>query len=176
VVEAWLGLVTAVLLFLMPLLGWWAGQSVDRALQRVVRAQRSERTLVTARVVPAGAAGTRSPTAADADPRRTERLSWTAQDRSAHAADVPVDLEVWRSGRIMLWTDHRGTLVPPPLEPATAATHAVLAGTAAATSAGGLLLISRQLLMWRLMRRRLDGWEREWARVGQDWGRTGAGG
>jgi hypothetical protein len=174
VVEAWLGLVTVVLLCLVPLLGWWAGHSVDRALQRVARTQRSERSLVTAGVVPAAASG--SPAAAEADPRHTERLRWIAPDHSAHTASVPVDLEIWHSGRIMLWTDHRGRLVPPPLDSATAATHSVLAGTAVATSAGGLLLISRKLLMWRLMRRRLDTWEREWARVGQYWGRMGAGG
>jgi hypothetical protein len=52
----------------------------------------------------------------------------------------------------------------------------VLAGTAVASAAAGLLVISRQLLMWRLMARRMDSWEREWARVGQDWGRAGAGG
>lgn len=66
--------------------------------------------------------------------------------------------------------------MPPPLDSATAATHAVLAGVAAGSAAVGLLVISRQLLMWRLMLRRLDSWEREWARVGQDWGRAGAGG
>lgn len=175
VVEAWLGLVTAVLLCLVPLLGWWAGHSADRALQRVVRAQRAERTLVPARVAPAGGTSGGS-SDADPDPRHIQRLSWTAPDHSTHVAGVPVDLEVWKSGRILLWTDHKGALVPPPLDSATAATHSVLAGTAAATSAAGLLLIARKLVMWRLMRRRLDSWEREWARVGQDWGRAGAGG
>lgn len=172
VAEAWLGLVTAVLLCLVPLFGWWAGHSVDRALQRVVRAQRAERSLVSARPT----AGDGEAGGLDPDPRQAQRLSWTAPDHSTHVASVPVGLEVWQSGRILLWTDRKGSLVPPPLDSVTAATHSVLAGSAAATSAGGLLLISRKLLMWRLMRRRLDCWEREWARVGQDWGRAGAGG
>jgi hypothetical protein len=176
VVEAWLGLLTALMFFcLVPLVGWWAGHSVDRALQRVVRTQRAERTLVPAQVAPVVPAA-HGAAAADTDPRHKQRLRWTAPDHSVHTDSVPVDLEVWQGGKILLWTDHKGALVPPPLDTTTASTHSVLAGTAAATSAGGLLLISRQVLLWRLMRRRLDSWEREWARVGQDWGRTGAGG
>jgi hypothetical protein len=175
VVEACIGLLTAMLFCVLPLLGWWSGQSVDRALQRVARSQRAERTLVTAEVAPSGGSAG-SAAAAGFDPRHGDRLRWTAPDHSVHTAKVSADLEVWNSGRILLWTDHRGTLVPPPLDSTTATTHSVLAGTAVATAAGGLLLISRKVLGWRLMRRRLDTWEREWARVGQDWGRAGAGG
>lgn len=177
-VEAWLGLVTTALLCAVPFLGWWAGHSVDRTLQRVVRSQRAERYLVTAQVVRAGSAASSGSAAVtgDSDPRRGDRLRWTAPDRSVHTEKVSVDLEVWQSGKILLWTDRGGALVPPPLDTATATTHSVLAGTAAATGAAGLLLISRKVLGWRLMRRRLDSWEREWARVGQDWGHAGAGG
>ncbi|MFC4031503.1 hypothetical protein ACFO3J_08425 [Streptomyces polygonati] len=214
-IEAWLGVLTALLFCLVPLFGWWSGQSVDRTLQRVVRTQRSARFLVTATVVSSaktpGVASGRAPgtvtgtatgrTPGDASQHGTglssataslsggaaessgrmantlgDVLHWTAPDHSAHTATVSVDLEVWHQGKILLWTDRAGRLVPPPLDSATATTHSVLAGTAAATSAGGLLLITRQVLMWRLMRRRLASWEREWARVGQDWGRMGAGG
>jgi hypothetical protein len=185
VIEAWLGVLTALLFCLVPVFGWWSGQSVDRTLQRVVRTQRSARFLVTATVVPpakvpGGASGKASGSAAQSGGRtantRGDVLRWTAPDHSVHTTTVSVDLEVWQQGRILLWTDRSGRLVPPPLDSATATTHSVLAGTAAATSAGGLLLITRQVLMWRLMRRRLESWEREWARVGQDWGRMGAGG
>ncbi|UWE09756.1 hypothetical protein NYE86_14240 [Actinacidiphila bryophytorum] len=85
-------------------------------------------------------------------------------------------LEVWHGDQLLLWTDKSGVLVPPPLDRATASTHAVLAGVATGSAAAGVVLMSRQLLVWRLMRRRMDSWEREWARVGQDWGRAGAGG
>jgi hypothetical protein len=187
VVEAWLGVVTVVLFCAVPVIGWWAGQSVDRALQRVARVQRSERSLVPATVVPQGGgpAAKAAPGAAgsavagedrDADAREGEVLRWTAPDRSTHSGKVPVGLEMWRGNRILLWTDHKGALVPPPLDGTTAATHATLAGMAAGSAAGGALLMSRQVLMWRLMRRRMDSWERAWARFDQDWGRAGAGG
>lgn len=187
IVEAWLGAVTVLLLCAVPLIGWWAGQSVDRTLQRVARTQRAERTLVPASVVqsPAAPGATTAPGAskaaagvagADSDPRHGDVLHWTAPDHSEHTANVPVGLEVWHRYQLLLWTDRAGVLVPPPLDDATASTHAILAGVATGSAAGGLLVLSRQLLMWRLMRRRMDSWEREWARVGQDWGRAGAGG
>jgi hypothetical protein len=168
-VEAWLGVFIAALFCAVPLLGWWTGQSVDRTLHRVVRAQHSERTLVAA-TIERGKAATRS------DTRPGEVLRWIGADHRVRTAEVSSDLEVWREGRILVWTDHKGSLVPPPLDSATATTHAVLAGIATGSAAAGLLVISRQLLMWRLMLRRMASWEREWTRFGQDWGRAGAGG
>jgi hypothetical protein len=167
VVEAWVRAVAALLLCAVPLAGWWAGQSVDRALKRVAREQRAERSLVRADFVHGGAG--RGAAGAVA-------LRWTAPDGSAHTGDVPVSLEVWRGGELRVWTDREGALVPPPLDAATAAPHAVVAGVATGAAAAGAVLASRRLLLWRLMRRRLARWEREWARVGQDWGRAGAGG
>jgi hypothetical protein len=187
VVEGWLGLLTVLLFCTVPVIGWWAGQSVDRTLQRVVRTQRAERTLVTAIVQPAktgktasasaGSSSSSSSAEAGSDtPGHGDTLRWTAPDHSVHTATVSSDLEVWHQHKIMVWTDHKGTLVPAPLDSVTATTHSVLAGIAAASAAGGALLISRQVLLWRLMLRRMASWEREWARVGQDWGRAGAGG
>lgn len=176
-VEAWLGVLTALLFCLAPLVGWWAGQSVDRTLHGVVRAQRAARTLVTATVVPAGdpsAAGSSAGVVDDG--RQGDVLRWTGPDGSPHTKKVSADLEVWRSSAVRLWTDRHGELVPAPLDDATAATHAVLAGIAVGAATGGMVLIFRSLLMWRLMRRRMAFWEREWARAGQDWGHAGAGG
>ncbi|WP_079138866.1 Rv1733c family protein [Actinacidiphila rubida] len=181
-VEAWLGLVTALLLCTVPFLGWWSGRSVDRALQHVVRVEHRERTLVAAAVAPArtakdaakslpGSAGS-----AAEDAQRGDLLVWTGPDHRKHSATVSSDLEVWRDGTLRLWTDRQGRIAPPPLDSATAVTHSVLAGIAAASAAGGMLLIVRQVLLWRLMLRRMDSWERAWDRAGQDWGRAGAGG
>lgn len=177
-VEAWLGVVTVLLFCAVPAAGYWAGHSVDRVLQRVARTQRSERTLVPAVVVDphTGKPATGGAAAGTADPRHGDLLRWTAPDHSVHTVTVSADTEVWRPGGLGVWTDKKGHLVPPPLDGPTAATHAALAGFVTGAATGGLLLVSRQLVMWRLMRRRLAGWEREWARVGQDWGRAGTGG
>jgi hypothetical protein len=183
VVEAWLLMATALLLCLTPLLGWWAGQSADHVLRRTVRAQHVERTLVPATVEPDTKAAGPAPTAQGAkdDPRaglsgHGDVLKWTAPDGTAHTAAVSSDLEMWQQGHIRLWVDRTGDLVPPPLDRATADTRAVLTGTAVASTAAGLVVVARQLVMWRLMRRRMASWEREWERAGQDWGRAGAGG
>jgi len=181
VIESWLMLLSVVLLCLVPLAGWWAGQSVNSGLQRVAREERAERRLVTATVEPAKTTKTTDEPAAaesvrNSDPRGDDVLRWTAPGGRVHSTVVPSDLQIWDQDKVMVWIDGKGRLAPPPLDPATASTHAVLAGVAAASGAAGLVLISRQVLMWRLMRRRIASWEREWARVGQDWGRTGAGG
>jgi hypothetical protein len=183
VVEAWLLLVTVAVLCLTPLLGWWAGAMADRTLQATVRAQHVERTLVPATVQPdtkgAGAAPTAQGARNDPAPGFSghgDVLKWRAPDGTAHTADVSSDLELWQQGHIRLWVDRHGDLVPPPLDRATAGTRAVLTGTAVTSTAAGLVVVARQLAMWRLMRRRMASWEREWERVGQDWGRAGAGG
>ncbi|WP_031513566.1 hypothetical protein [Streptomyces sp. NRRL F-5123] len=182
-VEAWIGLVTVLLICTVPLVGWWAGQSADRALTRVARVQRSERSLVPATVVPASAArGARTAPGAEravgrqADPAGEEVLRWTAPDGTSRSGKVPLDLEVWHGTRLLLWTDHQGGLVAPPLDHATATAHAALAGVTTAGVAAGALLLARQLLLWRLTQRRMESWDRAWARFGQDWGRAGAGG
>ncbi|WP_328911858.1 MULTISPECIES: Rv1733c family protein [unclassified Streptomyces] len=179
VIEAWLGLITAVLLCALPALGWWAGHEVDHGLRQVVRAEHAERTLVTATVQPASTQKTGStpaPESGSAGPGGTDVLRWRGPDGSVHTAAVSAEVEVRHAGEVKVWTNHDGVLVPPPLDSATANTHAVLAGVASAAGAGCLLLISRKVLMWRLMNRRMVSWEREWARAGGDWGRTGAGG
>jgi hypothetical protein len=178
VVEAWVGVVAVLLLCAVPLLGWWAGSAVDHRLQRLARAEHAQRHLVPATVLDPPRT---PPAVADkvgtADPRRSDVLRWTSPDHlSTRTARVSGDIEIRQSGKVSLWTDEHGEPVPPPLDSATATTHAVLAGTAACSMAAGLVLFARQLLMWRLMRRRLAGWEREWARVGQDWGRADADG
>ncbi|WP_435134500.1 Rv1733c family protein [Actinacidiphila sp. bgisy144] len=168
VVETWLALFFAVALCATPLLGWWADRSVGRVLSHEVATEHAERTLVTATLARDKASGSKT--------RPTEQLRWTGPDGSTRTATVSSDVEVLQQGRIKVWTDRAGRLAPPPLDSATAGTHAVLAGVAAGSAAAGLLVLSRQLLMWRLMLRRLESWAREWARVGQDWGRAGAGG
>lgn len=128
--------------------------------------RRAERSLVQADFVH-GDAGRRATGAV--------RLRWTAPDRSSHTGEVPVSLEVWRGGELRVWTDRGGALVPPPLSAATAAPHAAVAGVATGAAAAGAVPASRRVLLWRLMERRLAGWEREWARVGRDLGPAGAG-
>ncbi|MFJ6947531.1 hypothetical protein ACISU4_23285 [Streptomyces wuyuanensis] len=75
-----------------------------------------------------------------------------------------------------IWTDGRGDPVARPMDPDTARAHAVLAGAGAAGAAAGLVEAARRTVVRLLMQRRYEELDREWAKAGPDWGRTGAGG
>lgn len=101
---------------------------------------------------------------------------WTAVDGSRHTGTVSTVLRTARAGdTFTIWTGRTGRIVGRPMDAATARVHAVLAGIAAAVSAGGLVECARRLVMWRLVRRRHARLDRAWAAAGPDWGRTGAG-
>ncbi|MDJ0342875.1 hypothetical protein QMK19_24030 [Streptomyces sp. H10-C2] len=178
--EAWIGLATVILLLCaVAAAGWLTGQATNRGLQRTVRHQLAERGLVPAAVLgtaPRSAAGADADSGRGRDRRHGAVLSWTAPDGSARSGTVRVEAQQRVGGRLHIWTDRSGQPVDPPLDHATAAAHAALAGFGSAAVAGVGVVAARQLLLRRLMRRRLLEWEREWARVGQDWGRAGAGG
>lgn len=178
--ECWLAL-TALLLLLVaaPLTGLLAGTSAQHALQRAVREQRETRHQVTATVVRRAAGSPLDPDPETSTAR--DRLSrvvadWTAPDGTSRRTTVMADLEAPEPGdRFPVWTDARGRLMGPPLDPATATAHAVLAGSGAAVLAAGAIEGARRLILWRMLRRRYDRLDQAWERVGPDWGRTGAG-
>ncbi|MGN3955779.1 hypothetical protein ACGV4K_11870 [Streptomyces sp. WAC8370] len=178
--EAWVAL-TALLLMLSvaPLTGALAGGGAHHALQRSVREQHEARHRVTATVV---RPLERSPLSVDPEGASGEDLrsrvlaGWTGPDGSRHEAPVLVGLDQSSAGdRFALWTDARGREVARPLDPATATTHAVLAGFGAALAVAALVEAARRIVVWRLVRRRYARLEQEWERAGPDWGRTGAG-
>jgi hypothetical protein len=74
-----------------------------------------------------------------------------------------------------VWTDERGRLVARPLDSASAATHAVLAGLGAALLTAAAVEGGRRLALRRMVRRRYARWDQAWERAGPDWGRTGTG-
>ncbi|WP_328680798.1 hypothetical protein OG905_35320 [Streptomyces sp. NBC_00322] len=180
-IEAWLALVAAVLLVTAaPAVGWLGGSLTDDSLRQSVRIQRQQRHPVTATVLrPA-----EEPRPAAYDPegaaarekRRPVVAKWTAVDGSRHTGTVSTVLRTARAGdTFTIWTGRTGRIVGRPMDAATARVHAVLAGIAAAVSAGGLVECARRLVMWRLVRRRHARLDRAWAAAGPDWGRTGAG-
>lgn len=180
VVEGWTGLLAVVLVVLLtPLAGVLVGTRTGDALQQTVRAQQQDRHRVTATVLrPAGSARF------DTDPESSNGrvgdvrvfASWTGPDGMRHKGEAVAALSRPHAGDLFpVWTDDRGRLMDRPLDTATAQAHAVLAGIGAATATAGLLEGLRRLLMWRLHRQRLAAWQRDWARVGPDWGRAGAG-
>ncbi|MFC7845241.1 hypothetical protein [Streptomyces sp. NPDC057382] len=178
--EAWLAAAALLLVVVAaPVAGVLVGGAAQDALQRSVRAQHQTRHTVTATVV-----RTYRPSPLEADPETSSgrdlrtRVSadWTAPDGTAHRGTVPADLQdPQRGDRFTLWTDRQGRPVTRPLDPATASTHAVLAGVGAALLAGAVVEAGRRLVLWRMVRRRYARWDQAWNRAGPDWGRTDAG-
>jgi hypothetical protein len=162
-----------------PAVGWAAGHAVSGALHRTVLAERAERSHVTAvltRIRTVRAAGTDPQSARPSDQQADADARWSTPDGVTHTGVVRVTGDRKAGDRIQVWTDSAGQLVPPPMEPSTATTQAVLAGTGVALAAAVGVAALRQAVLWQFMRRRMAHWEREWARGPQSWGRADAGG
>jgi hypothetical protein len=179
-VEAWLALVALVLILVAaPLIGAVVGGSAQDALQRSVREQGKDRHEVAAVVVKKAAGSPLDPDPETSTAR--DRLSrvvadWTAPDGTPRHGTVMANLKDPGPGdHFTVWTDGRGRIVGRPLDAATAATHAVLAGFGAAILAAAVVEGARRLIVWRMVRRRYARWDQAWDRAGPDWGRTGAG-
>ncbi|RSN43851.1 hypothetical protein DMH12_32155 [Streptomyces sp. WAC 04229] len=177
--EAWVALAGLLLILsVAPLLGVLAGGAAQDTLQRSVREQHESRHRVTATVVRPLERSTLSvdPEGAGESLRSRVLADWTGPDGSRHEGSVTVGIDGPDPGdRFGLWTDERGRAVARPLDGATAATHAVLAGIGAAVAAAALVEAGRRIAVWRMVRGRYARWEREWERAGPDWGRTGTG-
>ncbi|GAA2347922.1 Rv1733c family protein [Streptomyces cuspidosporus] len=176
--EAWAALVAALLIVLVaPGVGWATGALTHGALRETVREQRAQRHLVSATVVkvlPHPRIDSDPETASTRDAHRRVFAKWTGPDGSEHTGALGTHPGADAGERFRIWTDDRGRPTGRPLDEATAATHAVLAGTAAAAGTAGLFEGARRLVVWRLMRRRFAQWDTAWERAGQDWGRAGA--
>jgi phosphate/sulfate permease len=179
--EAWVALTALLLMvFVAPLIGVLVGGAAQSALQRSVREQHEARHRVTATVV---RPLERSPLTVDPEGassgeelRSRVLAAWSGPDGSRHEGPLLVGIDRPGSGdRFALWTDARGRAVARPLDSATAATHAVLAGIGTAVVTAALVEAARRIVLWRLVRRRYARLEQEWERAGPDWGRTGAG-
>ncbi|MGW0335569.1 Rv1733c family protein [Streptomyces sp. NPDC003011] len=178
--EAWAALVALVLILVVgPVVGALAGEVAQDTLQRSVREQRASRHPVTATVLrklDRSPLDTDPETSSGRDLRSRVTAGWTAPDGTARQGTVLAPLQdPHRGDPFTLWTDEHGRIVARPLDPATATTHAVLAGVGAALLTAGLVEAGRRLAVWRMVRRRYARWDRAWERAGPDWGRTGTG-
>jgi hypothetical protein len=72
--------------------------------------------------------------------------------------------------KVTVWLDARGELATEPPSHTAAAVEAGVVGTAAAFGLAGTLFGAGALVRWRLDRRRIDAWGREWDLVGPRWG------
>ncbi|MFJ8199450.1 hypothetical protein [Streptomyces sp. NPDC096152] len=178
--ESWVALVALLLVLVAaPVVGSLVGDLAQDTLQRSVRDQRQDRHLVTATVVRGLERIAVEPdpeTSSGREVRSRVVADWTAPDGTRHHAAVTCVLKNPRPGdHFPLWTDRRGRITSRPLDSATAAAHAVLAGLGASALTAGAVEGIRRLIVWRMVRRRYARWDQAWDRAGPDWGRTGTG-
>lgn len=179
-VEAWTTFAVILLIALAaPAVGWHCGTLTQAALRESVRVQHEQRHRTTAVVVRAAPEPAVIPDPEISSERSTLTrvvAKWTAYDGTRHTGTVTTTQQVARPGdRFQVWTNKQGQVVAPPLDDATASTHAAIAGIGAAAATAALLEGGRRLVVWRLMLRRYARLDQEWAKAGPDWGRTGAG-
>ncbi|MEV8553127.1 DUF3592 domain-containing protein [Streptomyces glaucescens] len=174
VVEAWTVLAVAVLLVLgAPLAGagtaWWAYQDA----RATAAEQRAERHRVRAEVTGAGPRSASAPHGGRAYAYRAT-VRWTDPRDGVRTAVARVPAGTEAGDRVEVWFDARGRAVPAPPDGGLIWQHTLTLGFCAAGAAAGTVLLGHALVRRAAMRRRLDEWEREWARTEPEWTRRRA--
>ncbi|WP_233478063.1 hypothetical protein [Streptomyces mobaraensis] len=179
VLESWVGLAAVVLMLVVgPLVGLLAGSSAHAVLRQTAREQQSHRHLVSAvalRPEPVRSAAGERDSTPGRDGYHRILARWPGPDGGPHTGLVPLRGAEIPGRRFPLWTDDQGRLAGRPLDGTTASVHAVLAGVGAGGAAAGAVHGLRRLVMWRIVRRRYERWDRAWERAGHTWGRADAG-
>ncbi|MEU0333451.1 hypothetical protein [Streptomyces sp. NPDC006193] len=168
VLEAWvvLGAVVLTVLTGVPA-GWAAARSVEHGLAR----ERATARPAVARVVTRVPGPSRGGRHAPAGERVWAEVRWTAADGSARTARVRVAPGSEAGTPVTVWTDPRGRQVDRPTTASESALRAALTGVLVGASAAAVPVAGGLALRGRIVRRRTDAWDTEWARLGPQWGR-----
>jgi hypothetical protein len=154
----------------VPLTWLSVGRSV---LQAGLREQRAEQAwheipaVVLRGVPPLSVDMFRIPVAAGAH----ALAAWTGPGGRRLAGEVPVPFGTPKGTRVQVWVDRSGRLTASPLTASQLAKRVLAAEVLAALALAALLLSVAGLARWLLNRRRLAGWEYQWALVGPRWTR-----
>ncbi|WP_405740240.1 hypothetical protein OG885_38990 [Streptomyces sp. NBC_00028] len=168
-VEAWVVLGAWLLTVLA---GVCAGLVASRSVEGTLARERVEWRQVEARLV-AKAPGTfAGQTGTSSGDQVWAEVRWAAPDGSSHTGQVRVRPGSAGGTPVSVWTDREGRLVTRPATPAQAQLRAALIGALLGVSAAIVPFVTGRMLCGRLERRRIDQWDAEWARFGQQRGRT----
>ncbi|MDQ0579186.1 Rv1733c family protein [Streptomyces rishiriensis] len=170
-VEAWTALAVAVLLLVaVPLVAVFAGRWAHADAQAVADRQQAERHRVRVEVV-----GHLPETMPSVEGGRQQTfpvaVRWTPPGEHPRTATARVPAGTRAGDRVDVWFDTRGRSVGPPPNDTMVWQHALAMGTCAAGGTAGVVLLGHAVIRRVAMRRRLDEWEREWARTEPQWTR-----
>jgi hypothetical protein len=165
VVEAWIVLAS------------WTGFALGGAVVGTVTARAADESLSQARaerhsveaVLVESTASSVTDTEGASDSAVWAKVRWTGSDRSVRTGRTMVDAGHKAGSTVLVWTDRKGNLTKEPATTTEAAVETGLLGTVAALAVGGLTLGAGRTARWRLDRKRIDQWGREWKQVGPQW-------
>ncbi|MEH0551828.1 Rv1733c family protein [Streptomyces sp. B21-101] len=102
--------------------------------------------------------------------RRMTAVSWRTPEGSPRTDETLADTGLKAGAHITVWQDGQGRLTAAPPSTTEATIESGFLGTVAAASLAGLVFGTGAVVRWRLDRRRIDQWGREWDLVGPQWG------
>jgi hypothetical protein len=105
------------------------------------------------------------------DPAVLVLAQWIGPDGRDRIGQVPVRAGTWAGRTVRVWVDHLGRPTGPPLPAAVLAERVTSAKALAPAVLAVLLLGLAGLVRWVMDRRRLAGWEADWALTGPRWTR-----
>jgi hypothetical protein len=171
VAEAWLALVTGVLIVVgAPAAGLAAAHAVDAG----AAGQQQGRHTVAAVLTDDPPARIGADLTGGLGTRTHATVRWTAADGRARTGPTTVAPDLRAGDRTAVWLDRHGTLIRDPVTPGRASGESIAVGTMTGTSAGLLLFGAERAGHALLNRRRYAQWEREWAAEDPRWGQPAA--
>ncbi|MGW1953193.1 Rv1733c family protein [Streptomyces sp. NPDC001920] len=169
VVESWVMPAVAVLLFVgAPLVGLATAVWAHDEARHMVREQRADRRSVRAEVV-GKASGTLPVAESGRHPAAKVTVRWTEPGEAPRTAAVRVPAGTRTGETVDVWLDSRGRTVGPPPGGAAVWQNTVIIGVCATGGAIAAILAGHGVVRRAAMRRRLDEWERAWARTEPQW-------
>ncbi len=167
VAEAW---IMCVVWTVVVLGGAVVGAVTARAADESFAQLRAHRYSI--RAVLLESAGRAMPTAEGVtDDRVRAKVRWTASDGSTETGRATVDSGVKARSGVVIWLDDQGRIASQPPTAAQAEAQAGLLGASAALALGGVTYGAGRVARWRLDRRRIDEWGRQWDDVEPQWRR-----
>lgn len=95
--------------------------------------------------------------------------AWTGLDGRRRVTEVMVGVGTAKGAKVPIWVAPTGQVTGPPLTSSQLATRVVTAEVLAVMSLAALMIILAGLARAQLNRRRLAGWQSEWALIGPRW-------
>jgi hypothetical protein len=99
------------------------------------------------------------------------QAAWTTPGGERRTAEILALAGSPKGTVVTVWTDARGNLSNPPLQPSQIAGQGDVAGLGAIVAVAALYLCATGIVRYGMYRRRMAAWEADWAVTAQMWNR-----